>query len=157
MSDLLELAQTVVGSAKINFVKQSAGEFRVFSDGKIGGELEQSINVDHTIANDEVTAKVQFSLVCKDADEGDRPVLSINAVFFASYRLKKEFSEQEIDAFARVGSAYNCWPFWREYVHGSCCRLQIPPLTAPLMTAREFANLVANQSPEANDSDSATA
>jgi hypothetical protein len=144
MTELLKLAQAVVGSASIDFVKQTMGEFKLLGSGPID-VLDQSINVSHEVEEKKVTTKVFFKLSGKNSAEDSDTALVINADFTTSYTIKEEFTEEQVDAFARVGGAYNCWPFWREFVHGTCCRMQIAPLTAPLMTAQQFANLVAEE------------
>ena len=150
MRDLLKLAEAVVSSARINYVKQTMGEFKIVGNGAVD-KLDQSINVVHEIDDEEeneITTECQFKLIGIDSGNQDQQVLMISANFSASYNLENSFDAKEVDAFARVGGAYNCWPFWREYIHQACCRLQITPLTAPLMTAAKFAKLVAKDPKE---------
>jgi len=37
-----------------------------------------------------------------------------------------------LDEFARYNVGYHVWPYWREYVQGTCARLGIPPVPVPM-------------------------
>jgi hypothetical protein len=41
--------------------------------------------------------------------------------------------EEALRLFCRVNAAYNVWPYWREFIHQSLVRLELPPMTAQLL------------------------
>ena len=63
--------------------------------------------------------------------------LSISASFRVVYSLEpnlKQLTEDEIQKFGRFIATANAWPFWRELVQSTTCRMGLPPLLLPLLT-----------------------
>ena len=76
-----------------------------------------------------------------NADEGqplpDAAVyVEIECEFCAQYSVNGANDEQvlrpALDEFARYNVGYHVWPYWREYVQGTCARLGIPPIPVPM-------------------------
>jgi hypothetical protein len=76
-----------------------------------------------------------------NADEGqslpDAAVyVEIECEFCAQYSVNGASDEQvlrpALDEFARYNVGYHVWPYWREYVQGTCARLGIPPVPVPM-------------------------
>lgn len=61
--------------------------------------------------------------------------VSISASFQLQYELAPEakLTEAEIEAFAKINSTFNAWPYWREFVHNATTRMGLPALTLPLL------------------------
>lgn len=63
--------------------------------------------------------------------------LSISASFRVVYSIEpnlKQLTEDEIQKFGRFIATANAWPFWRELVQSTTCRMGLPPLLLPLLT-----------------------
>lgn len=63
--------------------------------------------------------------------------LLISASFRVVYSLEpdlKQMTEDEIQKFGRFIATANAWPFWRELVQSTTCRMGLPPLLLPLLT-----------------------
>ena len=51
-----------------------------------------------------------------------------------SYRLPADesFASEELAAFGKINGVFNAWPYWRELVHASLARMDMPTLTVPV-------------------------
>jgi hypothetical protein len=62
--------------------------------------------------------------------------LEIEAEFCAQYRLDPsadlEAHRPAIEEFGRHNLGYHVWPYWREFVQGTCARMGIPPIPVPM-------------------------
>lgn len=62
--------------------------------------------------------------------------LEIEAEFCAQYRLdptaELEAQRPAIEEFGRYNLGFHVWPYWREYVQGTCARMGIPPIPVPM-------------------------
>jgi hypothetical protein len=67
-----------------------------------------------------------------------QPSLLVWAKFLAEYEMAPGFkpSESELRAFLSANATFNCWPYWREYVHSTAARMNLPPLTLPFFRVR---------------------
>lgn len=63
----------------------------------------------------------------KDAEA----MVTIEACFEAIYVARKELEKEELEAFAANNVGYNVWPYWREYLQGTCSRMSIDPIKVP--------------------------
>ncbi len=74
---------------------------------------------------------VTFSLnIGKDEKES---FVSIEAEFELVYGIK-DFTGLKRENFIRFGQfngVYNAWPYWREFVHNTFARMNLPPLILP--------------------------
>lgn len=76
-----------------------------------------------------------------DESSPNRRFFHIEAVFRVVYRIKKEPFEIEpgqIEQFGRLVACANVWPFWRELVQSITSRMNLPPLTLPLITPSQL-------------------
>ncbi|MFQ3393540.1 hypothetical protein P9477_08825 [Enterobacter mori] len=64
------------------------------------------------------------------AEEHER-VLTIEALYEAIYRSKRELSKEELEEFAKQNVGFNVWPFWREFVQNSTSRMGINSVSVP--------------------------
>lgn len=66
-------------------------------------------------------------------EEGYTPWVEIQATFSASYISSEALEQECLDAFAKDNVGYNVWPFWREFVQSTCCRMGMShPINIPL-------------------------
>ncbi|MGH7786494.1 MAG: hypothetical protein ACRERC_06475 [Candidatus Binatia bacterium] len=49
-----------------------------------------------------------------------------------------ELTDEVVSAFAQTNGTYNAFPYFREYLQGTCGRLGIPPVIAPALMASEL-------------------
>lgn len=75
-----------------------------------------------------------------DKPEDDIPdkavYIEIETEFCAQYGLDCQLEEKELnpalEEFGRYNVGYHVWPYWREYVQGTCARMGIPPIPVPI-------------------------
>lgn len=65
------------------------------------------------------------------ASENDETIFSIEAIFEAIYRSKRELTKEELEEFGKQNVGFNVWPFWREYVQSCTSRMGINSITVP--------------------------
>ena len=71
----------------------------------------------------------------KNEDDNEPPLLVISAEFCAYYLSTEKLSEEEAGAFAQDNALYHIWPYWREFVQSTCCRLGLHrPVNVPTYT-----------------------
>jgi len=81
---------------------------------------------------------LQFHFSAGEEGTEDRPLVAIAATFIAEYEMAEGFnpSSKELNAFLKTNAVFNCWPYWREYVHSTAARMNLPPLTLPFFRIR---------------------
>ena len=93
--------------------------------------------------NDKGVVRVDVAFLFELAENTDEskknPTVSMRATFAMFYEVKglSGFSDEEIDAFAKVNGAYNAWPFWREFVYSTMSRMGLPPIALPVFRVVE--------------------
>lgn len=68
-------------------------------------------------------------------------VLAVNCKFEAGYTGTTVPTPEEIDAYARANAIFNCWPFFREFLHSTVARMGFPPPTLPFLELVTVSNL----------------
>ncbi|MCG5514334.1 hypothetical protein [Ectothiorhodospira shaposhnikovii] len=62
--------------------------------------------------------------------------LEITADFCAEYDIRDGIEDETLqpalEEFSRYNVGYHIWPYWREYVQGTCARMGIPPIPIPM-------------------------
>jgi hypothetical protein len=68
------------------------------------------------------------------SDPAEEPLLTIQATFELLYRLPEgvEGTSEELQAFAETNALFNAWPFFREIIHATMARMNLPPIALPL-------------------------
>ncbi len=66
----------------------------------------------------------------------DASLLDVQATFRICYSMKEgggpeKPSKSKLDEFARKNGAFNAWPYWREYIHNTLARMEIPSIVIP--------------------------
>lgn len=60
-------------------------------------------------------------------------ILTISAVFALHLESQKEFTEDFFEIYKGLSLPLNTWPFLREFANSMTARMNIPPLTLPLL------------------------
>lgn len=94
-------------------------------------ELSSTSDFSSTINDAELT--ILFDLGIK-GHHGEIAVIEINATLEAIYSIPADsnFTDLQIESFARSNGMLNVWPYWREYVQAATQRAGLAPLTLPL-------------------------
>jgi hypothetical protein len=81
---------------------------------------------------------LQFTFTATETGTSGKPLLAIAATFIAEYEMAEGFnpSTDDLNAFVKANAVFNCWPYWREYVHSTAARMNLPPLTLPFFRVR---------------------
>jgi hypothetical protein len=81
---------------------------------------------------------LQFDFKASEAKSKGKPLLIIAATFIAEYEMAEGFNPptEDLNAFVHANAVFNCWPYWREYVHSTAARMNLPPLTLPFFRVR---------------------
>ena len=103
-----------------------------------------SIQVDHRgkfaiVARKKILrAALQFGFRASEKEGRGKPLLVIAASFIAEYEMAEGFrpSTGDLTSFVNANGVFNCWPYWREYVHSTAARMNLPPLTLPFFRVR---------------------
>lgn len=83
---------------------------------------------------------------CEIALSGESESAELVAKFecnlVATYRLRESYSPSpaELAAFQKANVIFNCWPFFREFVQSSACRMGITPPPIPFVRVQVIPN-----------------
>ena len=63
------------------------------------------------------------------------PLLVIECTWVLDYQLASGYrpTPEAVKAFKEGNAVFNCWPYFREYVQSTVSRMDLPPLTLPLL------------------------
>ena len=65
--------------------------------------------------------------------ESRKKALHIECTYHVDYSSETDFTEEFFELFREVNLPLNTWPFFREYVFNITSRMNIPPLSLPLL------------------------
>ncbi len=94
---------------------------------KIGVKSENSI-----ISDEKATIHHTYTLDVKGEKNGTK-TLKITATYLLEFSSSKRLSNDFFEVYNNVSLHTTIWPFFRELVSNSTARLNIPPLTIPLL------------------------
>jgi hypothetical protein len=86
------------------------------------------------VLNAKLTVPIRFAFkAITEAD--DREVISIVSRFEAVYDLAEGFepTPEQMAAFKDGNAVFNCWTYFREFVHSTVSRMNYPPPTLPFL------------------------
>ncbi len=71
----------------------------------------------------------------KEPKASKEPLLVVDCTWEVDYRLAENYqpSPKAVKAFKDGNAIFNCWPYFREYVQNAVTRMNLPPLTIPLL------------------------
>jgi len=63
------------------------------------------------------------------------PLAFVECAWEVDYRLAEGYEppREAVKAFKDGNAVFNCWPYFREYVQNTITRMNLPPLTLPLL------------------------
>jgi hypothetical protein len=66
---------------------------------------------------------------------GGEPLALVECTWEVDYRLAEGYQPpaEAVKAFKDGNAVFNCWPYFREYVQNTITRMNLPPLTVPLL------------------------
>ncbi|WP_419660735.1 hypothetical protein Dvar_11390 [Desulfosarcina variabilis str. Montpellier] len=114
----------------------------------IQSNVERSIDAE---TYDRVNGEVQFEgdlIDCSDEYFNSKVSLTVKGLngdgvvivkvccdYMLTYKMKAnaELSKEDLKNFSNTNALYNAWPYVREFVQAMCNRMEIPPMTLPLL------------------------
>ncbi|WP_221225142.1 hypothetical protein [Aporhodopirellula rubra] len=88
----------------------------------------------------DVSVKVRTTDNSEESEESEETGLQILANYEVLFSIEGEHEQEAIEAFARLNGVFTAWPYMREFTQSCTCRMDLPPLTLPLVTAPAIAN-----------------
>lgn len=85
-----------------------------------------------SVSKEKVDILHSYTLIVIDK-KSRKYCLKIEGNFKVVFSCKKEFTQDFFEAFKRINLPINTWPYFREYVNNITSRMNIPPLTIPLL------------------------
>ena len=79
-----------------------------------------------------VEAPIQVTV--RESEE-KKELVRVRVTFLINYSLGEgvsgRISDEQLESFAAVNGAFNAWPYWREYVHQTFQRMELPSVLIP--------------------------
>ncbi len=121
----------------VELINISLTESKTFvkSDSKPPSELEIKLSNHGEFAlhdDNVIDVRQCFHLDARKPKSKSRYV-QIDATFMVSLSSKEPFTQEFFEIYKEVSLQLNTWPFFREFVHSATARMNIPPLTLPLL------------------------
>ncbi len=66
-------------------------------------------------------------------DKNKKPIGYIDCVFCLRFAADKPFTQEFFNRFKRINLPVNTWPFFREFIFNISSKMNIPPLSIPLL------------------------
>jgi len=100
------------------------------------------------IAEGSLQASTLFECLITESEESS-PLAKFECLLTATYHLQEGYvpSEQELAAFHKANVIFNCWPYFREFVQSSACRMNIPPPPIPFARVQVVPNATGSVPP----------
>ena len=84
------------------------------------------------VNDDEIIITQRYNLTGRPIGKKNA-ILTISAVFALHLESEKEFTEDFFEIYKGLSLPLNTWPFLREFANSMTARMNIPPLTLPLL------------------------
>jgi len=81
--------------------------------------------------DDEVIVKNTYRLTARNKEK--KTPLKIEATFILVFTTKHEITDDFFEVYKNISLPLNVWPFFREFVNTTTARMNIPPITLPLL------------------------
>ena len=113
---------------------------------KLDTEIQNVTNINHSInisfnkLNEPARIAFQYSLSVFGVSKSQEEVIRISATYGEMFRVKsgETFPNDKLEIFGQIVGLNIIWPFWREFVQTITTRMNIPPLTLPIMRPGDF-------------------
>ena len=136
-----------------------------YSTRSLPGECSESLSAgvrytpqEIAVSNGRVNASTLFECVVTEAGASEEDsIAKLECSLTASYQLEEGYvpSDAELTAFHNANIIFNCWPYFREFVQSSACRMNVPPPPIPFVRVHVVPNQVAKPLSPANKKRSA--
>lgn len=123
----LRLKEIYLKSASINYLEEVDFEKPVLVSTKASARLELLSNKDFKVYQ-------RYNLEAK-SKEDEKTYVKISCVFVVLYNFEVRPDAKIFDVFKNSTLRLNTWPYFREFVHNTIARMNLPPMIAPLLKA----------------------
>jgi len=91
------------------------------------------------ITKDDGTVDIhhKYSLEIPSIEEDQKSLGKIECTFCLNYSPAECFSQEFFEEFKKGNLHINTWPFFREFVFNMTARMNVPPITLPLLKAKK--------------------
>lgn len=111
-------------------LRSAVAELRTDTPGRLGPRLALRESAEARLASARtVVAQVRFSLTGR---VGRKVALRLTAAFELAVNAEEDLSPEFSALFAAVNLPFNAWPYWRQWVVDTSCRMGLPPIVVPL-------------------------
>ena len=86
---------------------------------------------DFEFENNEFIVFNKYVLTAKNKEK--KTALKIEAKYIIVFESEREITESFFEVYKKISLPLNIWPFFRELVNTTTARMNIPPLTLPLL------------------------
>ena len=98
---------------------------------KEGLKINIKDNASYSLKDDGFIVEDKFSLYSRDKDR--KIAIKIECTYVLSFTSSCTITEEFFDIYKEISLPLNVWPFFREFVNSITSRMNIPPLTLPLL------------------------
>lgn len=120
--DGLELKNILMSDLK------AAIKHELFSEGLTVSIKDSSI---YENKEDEVIVRNTYRLTARNKEK--KIALKIEATFILVFETKEKITDNFFEVYQKISLPLNVWPFFREFVNSTTARMNIPPITLPLL------------------------
>ena len=133
----------IIGKIKLNgmYLKSCSCEIdrdSLFRE-KTAGHLIRVKDEPSIIYKDDETVDIlhKYSLEIISKEDDKKSLGRIECTFCLNYSPASCFSPEYFEEFKKANLHINTWPFFREFVFNMVARMNIPPITLPLLKAKK--------------------
>lgn len=126
--DGLNLQEIYLKSANINYLEKVNFKKPVLIKTKASARLE-------TLSGNVLKVIQKYNFVAKSKEQEETTYLRISCEFAILYSSTVKPTSKEFDVFKNSTLRLNTWPYFREFVHNTIARMNLPPMIAPLLKA----------------------
>lgn len=126
--DGLKLQEIYLKSANINYLEKVNFKKTVLIKTKDSTRLE-------LLSENEFEVYQKYTLEAKSKEEEDKTFVRVTCEFAVLYNSKMKPTAKIFKVFKNSTLRLNTWPYFREFVHNSIARMNLPPMIAPLLKA----------------------
>lgn len=122
----LKLDEIYLLSANVRYLKEVDFKKRVLIKTRASAQLE-------ILPGNAFKVIQKYSLEAKPKEENDITYLRISCEFAVIYDSKVKPTAKVFAIFKDSNLRLNTWPYFREFVHNTIARMNLPPMIAPLL------------------------
>ncbi|HNS73421.1 MAG TPA: hypothetical protein PKI81_08460 [bacterium] len=100
---------------------------------EFNGGLKISIQSESDFSPDESGFRIRHSCELVGRNSQRKIAIKISAVYLIYFSSHRDMTPEYFAVYKEASLPINIWPFFRELVHATTSRMNIPPLTLPLV------------------------